>query len=54
VSRVFQGLGYNINVRREGKDNRVKLIVDGHAIEEIVIPKRAAGVTQVIMEVALV
>jgi len=53
VSRVFQGVSYNINVRREGKGNRVRLIVDGRAVEGNVIPKPPAGVTQITVEAVL-
>jgi cellobiose phosphorylase len=53
VSRVFQGVRYNINVRREGKGNRVRLVVDGHAITGNVIPKPRVGVAQVVVEAAL-
>jgi cellobiose phosphorylase len=53
VSRVFQGVRYNINVRREGKGNRVRLVVDGRVITGNVIPKPPEGVTQVAVEAAL-
>jgi cellobiose phosphorylase len=53
VSRVFQGVRYDINVKRAGKGNRVRLMVEGHAIEGNVIPKPAAGVIQVAVEVLL-
>ena len=53
VSRVFQGVRYNINVRRAGKRNRVRLKVDGHALDGNLIPKPAAGVTQVAVEAVL-
>jgi cellobiose phosphorylase len=53
VSRVFQGVRYNINVRRKGKGNRVRLVVDGRVITGNVIPKPAVGVTQVVVEAAL-
>ncbi|MDZ7288355.1 MAG: glycosyl transferase [candidate division KSB1 bacterium] len=53
VSRVFQGVRYDITVRREGEGNHVRLIVDGQAIEGNVIPKPAAGVTQVTVEAVL-
>jgi cellobiose phosphorylase len=53
VSRVFQGVSYNINVRREGKGNCVRLIVDGRAVEGNVIPKPPAGVTQITVEAVL-
>jgi cellobiose phosphorylase len=53
VSRVFQGVRYNINVKREGKGNRVRLVVDGRVITGNVIPKPPEGVTQVAVEAAL-
>jgi len=53
VSRVFQGVRYNINVRRVRKGNRVRLTVDGRAVEGHVIAKPAAGVTQVAVEAVL-
>jgi cellobiose phosphorylase len=53
VSRVFQGVVYNINVKREGKGNRVRLMVDGRAITGNVIPKPPVGVSQVAIEAAL-
>ena len=39
VSRVFQGVRYDITVRRGGKGNRVRLMVDGRPIEGNVIPR---------------
>jgi cellobiose phosphorylase len=53
ASRVYQGVRYNINVRRHGKGNRVRLKVDGHALHGNLIPKPAAGVTQVAVEAVL-
>jgi cellobiose phosphorylase len=53
VSRVFQGVRYNITVKREGKGNRVRLVVDGHAVDGNVIPRPSAGVTQVVVEASL-
>jgi len=43
VSRVFQGVWYNITVTRAGKGNRVRLTVDGLAVEGNVIPKPRDG-----------
>jgi cellobiose phosphorylase len=53
VSRVFQGVRYNIKVRREGKGNRVQLVVDGRVITGNVIPKPPERVTQVAVEAVL-
>jgi cellobiose phosphorylase len=53
VSRVFQGVRYNISVKREGKGNHARLTVDGHAIDGNVIPKPSPGVTQVTVEAVL-
>ena len=51
--RVFQGVTYDIVVRRKGKGNTVHMKVDGSAIEGNLIPKPAAGVTGVGVEVIL-
>jgi cellobiose phosphorylase len=53
VSRVFQGVHYNISVKREGKGNLVRLMVDGHAVDGNVIPKPGVGVIQVVVEATL-
>jgi cellobiose phosphorylase len=53
VSRVFQRVRYNISVKREGKGNRVRLIVDGHAVRGNVIPKPRGGVGQVEVQAVL-
>jgi cellobiose phosphorylase len=53
VSRVFQGVRYNINVKRVGKGNRVRVMVDGHAVAGNVIPRPSAGVTEVAVDVVL-
>jgi cellobiose phosphorylase len=47
VSRVFQGVRYEIEVKRAGHGNRVKLVVDGAAVEGNVVPKPEAGKTTV-------
>jgi cellobiose phosphorylase len=53
VNRIFYGIRYDITVKREGKGNKVHLIVDGQAVERTIIPKPPVGVTQVIVEVTL-
>jgi cellobiose phosphorylase len=60
VSRFFQGVRYNIGVRRARKSTgqavrggRVRLTVDGRAIEGNVIPKPPAGVSEVSVEALL-
>ncbi len=50
VSRVFQGVRYEITVKRRGKGNHVRLTVDGHAVEGNVIPRPPAGVARVAVE----
>jgi cellobiose phosphorylase len=53
VSRFFQGVRYNIYVRRKGKGNSVQLIVDGRKIMGSLIPKPLSGVTEVKVEAIL-
>jgi cellobiose phosphorylase len=53
VTRVFQGVRYDITVKRAAEGNRVRLTVDGQAVEGNVIPKPPAGVTQVTVEAVL-
>jgi cellobiose phosphorylase len=60
VSRVFQGVRYNINLKRAAKSsrqtekgNRVRLFVDGNAVEGNVIAKPPAGVAEVAVEALL-
>ncbi len=60
ASRLFQGVRYNINVRRApkspgrtGKGNRVRLTVDGKTTDRNIIPKPPAGVTKVSVEALL-
>jgi cellobiose phosphorylase len=53
ASRIFQGVRYDITVKRVGKGNRVRLIVDGHEVEGNVICSPPAGVTQVVVEAVL-
>ena len=53
VSRVFQGVRYDILVTRKGKGNSVQMTVDGHAIEGNLIPRPGAGITKVAVQVTL-
>jgi len=60
VSRVFQGVRYNVNVRRARKGsgnttgrNLVRLIIDGKLVEGNVIPKPPPGITEVTVEAIL-
>lgn len=53
VSRIFQGVRYDITVKREGKGNKVRLNVDGKPVDGNVIPKPPAGVIQVAVEAVL-
>jgi cellobiose phosphorylase len=53
VSRIFQGVHYTISVKREGKGNTVRLIVDGRAIEGNIIPKPPSGITHVAVQALL-
>jgi cellobiose phosphorylase len=53
VSRVFQGVRYDIAVKRKGPGNRVSLTVDGKAIDGNVIPKPDVGTTRVSVEAVL-
>ena len=53
VVRVFRGVRYDIQVKRAGKGNAVRLVVDGKAIEGNMIPLAADGMTARIVEVVL-
>ena len=53
VSRVYQGVRYDIGVSRKGKGNSVQMCVEGHAVGGNLIPKPPAGVTQVNVQVTL-
>jgi cellobiose phosphorylase len=53
VSRVFQGVRYDIRVSRKGKGNSVKMTVDGRSVEGNLIPRPAAGITSVAVQVTL-
>lgn len=43
VKRMYQGVVYNIKVKREGKGNTVRLIIDENPIDGTVIPKPKPG-----------
>ncbi|MDM8527941.1 glycosyl transferase [Anaerolineales bacterium HSG24] len=53
VSRVFQNVTYNIEVKRVGTGNQVSLVVDGQSVEGTIIPKPADGQTEVTVQVTL-
>ncbi|HQG47092.1 MAG TPA: glycosyl transferase, partial [bacterium] len=53
VSRMFQGVRYEIEISRIGKGNRVELTVDGQGIAGDVVPKPAAGVKRVLVKAKL-
>ena len=53
VSRVFQGVRYDIQVSRKGKGNSVKMTVDGRSVGGNLIPRAAAGITSVAVQVTL-
>jgi len=51
--RIFQGVRYKVTVKRAGKGNRVRLIVDGTLVEGNIVPRPPAGVTEVTVEAQL-
>jgi cellobiose phosphorylase len=53
VSRVFQGVRYDIVVSRKGRGNTVQMTVDGRAVGGNLIPRPAAGITTVAVQVRL-
>ncbi|HWQ03992.1 MAG TPA: glycosyl transferase [Longilinea sp.] len=53
VRRVYRGVTYNIQVIRQGVGNRVRLEVNGKAVDGNVIPIPTAGVREVNVQVAL-
>ena len=54
VKRLFQGVRYDITVKRDGKGNTVRLIVDGKKIEGNVVPKPTAGISEVKVQAILI
>ncbi len=53
VSRIFQGVRYDITVKRDGKGNKVRLIIDGSELEGNIIPKPPSGIGQVAVQILL-
>ena len=53
MKRFYQGVRYDITVKRDGKGNNVRLIVDGKIIEGNVVPKPAAGLSKVKVQAIL-
>jgi len=53
VKRLYQGVKYEIMVKREGKGNTVHLIVDGKNIEGTLVPKPASGIKEVKVQAIL-
>jgi cellobiose phosphorylase len=53
VSRLFQGVRYEIEVTRKGKGNSVCMSVDGCTVTGNVVPRPPAGVTSVAVHVTL-
>jgi cellobiose phosphorylase len=53
ATRVFRGVRYVIEVKRQRKGNDVALTVDGKAIAGNVVPLPAGGTKEVRVEVAL-
>jgi cellobiose phosphorylase len=53
VSRLFQGIRYEIDVKRKGKGNSVCMTVEGTKVEGNLIPRPASGVTSVAVQVIL-
>ena len=53
VSRLFQGVRYNVTVWRTGRGNRARMSVDGRPVEGTIIPKPAAGTAEVSVDVVI-
>jgi cellobiose phosphorylase len=53
ASRVFRGVRYAIEVKRQGKGNKVSLTVDGKAVDGSVVPLPAEGTKEVKVDVRL-
>jgi cellobiose phosphorylase len=51
--RIFRGVQYEITVKREGRGNSVRLIVDGKPLTGNVVPLPSDGVTKVHVKVLL-
>jgi cellobiose phosphorylase len=53
ATRVFRGVRYAIEVKRQGKGHAVALTVDGRAIDGSIVPLPAEGTKEVKVEVRL-
>ena len=53
VCRVFQGVRYDIRVKRGGKGSRVHLTVDGRGVEGNLVPRPPSGVSRVTVDAVL-
>ena len=53
ATRVFRGVRYAIELKRQGKGNEVALTIDGKAVAGSVVSLPAAGTTEVKVEVLL-
>jgi cellobiose phosphorylase len=53
VKRVYQGVRYDISVRREGKGNAIRLTVDGRPVDGNVVPRPKSNVSSVMVEAVL-
>jgi len=53
ATRVFRGVRYTIEVKRQGKGNNVALTVDGKPLPGTIVPLPAAGTKEIKVEVLL-
>jgi cellobiose phosphorylase len=53
ATRVFRGVRYVIEVKRQGKGNQVALTVDGQPVGGAVVPLPPAGTQEARVEVKL-
>jgi cellobiose phosphorylase len=54
VTRMFRGVSYTIDVKRSGKNNRVRMKVGGRPVAGTIVPLPPAGTKTVNVEVQLV
>ena len=53
VTRIYQGVRYDVSVRREGKGNSIRLKVDGRPVDGNVVPRPKSDVSRVVVEAVL-
>jgi cellobiose phosphorylase len=53
ATRIFRGVRYQIDVKREGEGNRVSLSVDGKPVQGQVVPLPPTGTKDVRVEVVV-